>query len=643
MLHTLQRVVNDAARSLSQGSLTELRLETPPANRGDVAICCSALAKECTPSRRPHDVATELAEQLRTLEYVQCATVAGVYVNVTFVTARIFQEAFAAIATKKVPAAPADTVMVEYLSPNTNKPLHLGHVRNGVLGSVLANVLEAAGHTVIRCMLINDRGEHICKSMLGYLRHGGGATPASTKRKGDHFVGDWYVAFAKDDAQRLKEIRARISDAVRLWSQGNQEINSLLDRWEGGEKSVLRDILNLVPDDSDPKRLISSYEEKDPEVTAMLLAWEQGDPEVRKLWELMNGWVYDGFAETMTRFGFRFDHTYYESGLYHLGKDQVAAGLDRNVFLQDEQGAVRFPMPEEHGTNPDRQPRQPKVLNADGTSGYLTQDIGTALVKAKDFPLDRSIYVVGNEQDYHFRVLFSILRALGYPWAEKCHHLSYAMVELPDGKMKSREGTVVDADNLVDDMTRHAAEVIRGNNPELPDTEVARRAEVIGLAAIKFYLLKFKATSKIMFDPKGTLSFEGDTGPYCLYAYARARSILAKAAALGIELDGLPTDSFLRLGSHEDERAGTDERACGLELMRFGEGIRKAADTYAPSLIADRMIGLSQAFSRFYKSAKVLDDGDEQLRLERLALVNAVADALKWSFSLLELEPLETM
>ncbi|MFA7309843.1 MAG: arginine--tRNA ligase, partial [Candidatus Paceibacterota bacterium] len=309
-------------------------------------------------------------------------------------------------------------------------------------------------------------------------------------------------------------------------------------------------------------------------------------------------------------------------------------GLDRGVFFKDKTGAVLFDLPiEEYGTNQDGKPHRRKVLNGNGTSVYLTQDIGTAILKANEFALDRSIYVVMNEQDPHFMALFAILRALGYSWADRCYHMSYAMVRLPKGRMKSREGTVVDGDALADEMAALAANIIKARDSTLDDTEVARRAEVISIAAIKFYLARYSPTSEILFNPETSLSFDGDTGPYCLYTYARAQSVIAKAQSQNVNLDG--ANEFSRLGND-------DERACLLHALDFAEGVRKAAEHYAPSILTDRMLALCAAFNRFYKNNQVVSE-DGQLSRERLALVKMTAEALHWGFSLLGIEPLEKM
>lgn len=544
---------------------------------GDIALCCTPLARP--KGQNPVAVAEKIAETLAAHPLISSASAAGPYVNLTLAADYLFGKALNPYSRAIARTDQPQRIMVEYLSPNTNKPLHLGHVRNGVLGASLSNLLEATGHDVIRANLVNDRGVHICKSMLAYERFGNGMTPASAGKKGDHFVGDFYVAYA--NAEKANP--------------------SLKD-----------------------------------EVEAMLRGWEAGDPAIVGLWKRMNDWVYEGFASTYARYGFRFDAMYYESNLYRLGKDIVQDGLSKDVFKTLADGSVVFPLPEaSYGTNTDGTGKIAAVLRGDGTSVYLTQDIGTAVRKAGDYTLDRSIYVVMSEQTHHFKVLFDILAALGYPWASRCYHFSYEMVELPEGRMKSREGTVVDADDLADAMVSLATEAIKAKQTEaLPEEEVRRRSEAIGLAAIKFYLLRFNPQSKVVFDPKHSLSFEGDTGPYCLYAYARIRRLFEKAAA---------RNPFLIVAPVRYDRLGTqEERALARALAEFPEIVTRAAETYAPSLVAEHVLGVARAFSRFYKTQPVLGD-DESLTRERLQLAGAAGETIRSGLALLGIEVLESM
>jgi arginyl-tRNA synthetase len=641
MLRTIQSAVDSAASAASDGRVTSLQLDAAPKGHGDIAVRLRDLIHPKSGRVSMEDAGAAIIRSVAGLPFILSARPAGPFVNFSIDIDALVRAALYAVAKPEVNVGSPQRVMVEYLSPNTNKPLHLGHVRNGVIGSTVANLLEAVGHTVIRSELINDRGEHICKSMLGYLRHGAGLTPATAGKKGDHFVGDMYVAYSNDDKARRNALRAQALAEIERWSAGVPAVRDLVAVWTDGKekdkarKDALKKLLKLVPSDEErTKRLLADMDAPDPELADMLKKWEDGDNEVRDLWTTMNGWVYEGFDVTKPRFGFNFSKRYFESDLYDLGKSEVEEGLRRGVFFKDDSQAVLFELPEKYGTNQDGKAHRRKVLNSNGTSVYLTQDIGTAILKAQEFDLDRSIYVVMDEQNPHFMSLFAILRALGYPWADKCHHLSYAMVRLPEGRMKSREGTVVDADDLADEMAALAQKTVLEREPTLDPAEAARRAEVIGMAAIKFYLARFAPTKEILFDPDAGISFDGDTGPYVLYTYARARSVLVTGRERGIS----PADmhsTFSRLGNE-------DERACLIEVMRFPDAVRIAAENYAPSILTDRLLALCGAFNRFYKLRKVVTE-DVRLSEERLALVGAVAEAIRWGLSFLGIEPLEKM
>jgi len=578
MIEEINKIIQKVVKSVSNGLVTEIRIEYPRPEMADVAICCTSIA--ALVKKSPTIIATDIAEQLSRSILFDSVTIAGPYVNIRFNNERLFYDAIQVPIEKNIKTSHAERIMVEYLSPNTNKPLHLGHIRNGVIGSCLANLLAAVGHIVIRTNLINDRGIHICKSMLAYQLFGNSATPESTGKKGDHFVGDWYVRYGNEEKRDL----------------------SLKEKTEN-----------------------------------MLFSWEKGDTEIRSLWTKMNQWMYAGFAVTTTRFKFYFDRVYYESELYQLGKENVQKGLDQGIFVRDKDGALRYPLSvEKYGVGPAGEPRMPKVLNADGTSVYMTQDIGIAIKKVEDFNLDRSIYVVASEQKQHFQALFDILKSLGYSWADKCFHLSYGMVELPDGRMKSREGTSVDADNLADEMALLAQNIIIEKTSGIDQEEVIRRAEIISITAISFFLLHYRADSNVIFDIKKSLSFDGDTGPYCLYTYARARNILerVKTEKGWSPLQSLTTDYSLL--------TTVEERALAIEILRFPEVIKEAANNYEISLLPEQMIRISKAFNRFYRDHQVIGE-DEVLMGERLALVAATAESLKWGFSFFNVVPLERM
>lgn len=639
MLCKLQEALDERVSALSGGNVTSLQLSVPPRGKGDLAISVGPLARYLKMS--PVSAWSQIASVLDDVSGIESIEHIGQFVNISFTSDTLFQAASDAIRdpTHRQIKQP-QRIMVEYLSPNTNKPLHLGHLRNGVLGTSVAALLAAAGHTVIKSELINDRGEHICKSMIGYQRHGNGATPESRKMKGDHFVGEMYVRYSEDDKEWRTTVREAAEQELRRMFSGDQRVLGLLARWNNSKRAsdqqdALRQLLSLTADESNGKayELLQRSSAPDPDLQSMLKLWEEEDGEVLELWRTMNNWVYKGFDATNSRFGFTFDRVYLESELYTLGKDHVEEGLAQGVFLRGKSGEVYFQMPVSYGKNPSGEPFRRKVLNANGTSVYLTQDIGTAVLKAREFDLDQSIYVVADEQNDHFQTLFEILKAFEYSWSEKCFHMSYGMVELPSGKMKSREGTVVDADDLADEMAKRAADVIRTRDPDVPEDEVSVRAELIAQAAIKFYLVRTVRTTKIVFDPTKSLSFEGDSGPYCLYAYVRAKSLLAKGAESGL----VPANgrTFSRIGN-------VAERVCLHELMFFPQGIHAAAHNLAPHILAERLLSLATAFNRFYKNNRIVDE-EPELASERLALVTLTAEALHFGLSLLGIKTLEKM
>ena len=468
-------------------------------------------------------------------------------------------------------------ILIEFSAPNTNKPQHLGHVRNNAIGMSLCKILQKTGHEVIPVNLVNDRGIHICKSMLAYQRFGNGITPESCGKKGDHLVGDFYVRFNDELQSQLADLR-----------RNRPEFAAKTDE-------------ELFPE----TEIGNAAQE-------MLRAWEQGDPEVKELWQMMNNWVFSGFAETYKRMGVEFSHTYLESETYLLGKDIIAAGLDKGVFSKREDGAVVVDLGKKLG--------QKVVLRSDGTSVYITQDIGTTIRKHDDFQADRQIWVVGDEQLLHFRQLFAIMAKLGYDWAKGLYHLAYGMVNLPTGKMKSREGTVVDADDLFDEMHKlaKAATLERCGENIPPDLE--ERAEAIGMGALKFMLLKFNAKSTIMFDPGASVKFEGDTGPYVQYACARINSIQRKAADKGIEVTNLDPDWSI---------SGTkEEKNLAIRAFQYPGMLRLAAEKMDSSVLAGYLLDLARDFSRFYRECPVLNAENDKFRRTRLAMCLAVRDII---------------
>lgn len=484
----------------------------------------------------------------------------------------------------------SDAVMVEYSSPNTNKPLHLGHIRNNLLGYSVAEILKASGKKVYKTQIINDRGIHICKSMLAWQRFGNGETPESTGLKGDKLVGNYYVKFN---------------------DKYTQEVNELV---VGGMER--KEAEKAAPSLIDAQK--------------MLQDWEAGNPETVALWKKMNGWVYAGFDETYTNMGVDFDQLYYESDTYLLGKDVVADGLEKGVFFKKADGSVWIDLTDE-GLD------EKIVLRSDGTAVYMTQDIGTAIQRVKDYPdINGMVYTVGNEQDYHFKVLFLILKKLGYSWAKQLHHLSYGMVDLPSGKMKSREGTVVDADDLMDEMTTTA----KGISEELGKLEGYSEAEkealyqTIGLGALKYYILKVDPKKRILFNPEESVDFQGNTGPFIQYTYARIQSILRKANDLNINTS-MKASTSAQLHPKEKELVK--------QILFFPETIQLAAQNYSPALIANYIYDLVKEFNSFYQQVSILGEADEEKRLWRIQLSAKVGEVIRSGFHLLGIQVPERM
>ena len=479
-------------------------------------------------------------------------------------------------------------IMVEYSSPNTNKPLHLGHVRNNLLGYSISKILEAAGNKVFKTNIVNDRGIHICKSMLAWKRWGNGATPESTGKKGDHLIGDFYVLFDK----HYKE-----------------ELNGLMA--EGKTKEEAEAASQLMA-----------------EARAMLRAWEQGDPEVVSLWKMMNSWVYAGFDETYKRLGVSFDEIYYESETYLLGKEEVLRGLAEGKFVQDPDGSVWADFSDE---GLDRK----ILLRSDGTSVYITQDIGTAKMRFDKHPIDKMVYVVGNEQEYHFKVLSLLLDRLGYAFGKGLVHFSYGMVELPNGKMKSREGTVVDADDLMDEMIATAKAIAeeQGKAKDMTSEEAAEVARRVGLASLKYFILKVDPRKNMVFNPEESIDFNGNTGSFIQYTYARIRSVLRKAEEQGIMLP----DQFgsLALSLKEQGLIG--------QIASYPEIIAEAAKSFSPAVIANYVYELVKEYNQFYHEFSILKEEDSELRAFRLALSEVVARTIASGMELLGIEMVERM
>ncbi|MDE6295261.1 MAG: arginine--tRNA ligase [Muribaculaceae bacterium] len=478
----------------------------------------------------------------------------------------------------------SELVMVEYSSPNTNKPLHLGHVRNNLLGYSLSRILEANGKRVVKTNIVNDRGIHICKSMLAWQKWGNGATPESSGKKGDHLIGDFYVEFDK---------------------HFKQEVNELMAQGMSKEEAEAKSPLML-------------------EAREMLRRWEANDPEVRQLWKMMNGWVYDGFDETYRRLGVGFDKIYYESDTYLEGKELVLGGIEKGMMYRKEDGSVWADLTAD-GLD------HKLLLRSDGTSVYMTQDIGTAKLRYQDYPIDKMIYVVGNEQNYHFQVLALLLDRLGFKWGKDLTHFSYGMVELPEGKMKSREGTVVDADDLIDTMIAQAREASAERFADIDEAEANEIARMVGLGALKYFLLKVDPRKNMLFNPKESIDFNGNTGPFLQYTYARIRSVCRRAA------EELATCSYAE--------AVPNDKECALiqKLADFPGVVADAGRNYSPAVIANYCYELAKEYNQFYHDYSILREEDAATRCLRLNLSAVVARTLKSATALLGMEMPERM
>lgn len=553
--------------------------------------------------QKPEDTAQAIGELL----VRDCSAVAGFNVVKGFLNLNIAKEAWVGLlndmhADEKFGEKPvtdqSPLVMIEYSSPNTNKPLHLGHVRNNLLGWSLAQIMQANGNKVVKTNIVNDRGIHICKSMLAWLKWGNGETPESSGKKGDHLIGDYYVAFDKHYRAEVAELKNKF-----MTDEGLDE--------EAAENKAKEEAPLMK------------------EARQMLVKWEQGDEEVCALWQKMNNWVYAGFDETYKTLGVSFDKIYYESDTYLEGKAKVEEGLEKGLFFRKDDNSVWADLTQE-GLD------QKLLLRSDGTSVYMTQDIGTADMRFKDFPIDKMIYVVGNEQNYHFQVLSILLDRLGFKWGKELVHFSYGMVELPNGKMKSREGTVVDADELIatmiDDARKTSDEL--GKFKDMSEEEKREIARVVGLGALKYFILKVDARKNMLFNPEESIDFNGNTGPFIQYTYARIRSIMRKAEAEGMALPAqLPSDAPLN-----------DKEIALIQKMNdFGAVIEQAATDYSPSGIANYCYELTKDFNQFYHDYSILNADTQEEKLTRLVLANNVAKIIKNGMLLLGIEVPERM
>ena len=552
--------------------------------------------------KKPEDTAQDLGQYIKD----NCQAIADYNVVKGFLNLVIDKKAWLGLlnemnANEKFGEKPvtenSPLVMIEYSSPNTNKPLHLGHVRNNLLGWSLAQIMEANGNKVVKTNIVNDRGIHICKSMLAWLKYGNGETPESSGKKGDHLIGDYYVAFDKHYREEVKTLKAQ------YMAEGMDE--------EAAEKKA-----------KEESPLIKEAHE-------MLVKWEQNDPEVRALWKKMNDWVYAGFDETYKALGVGFDKIYYESNTYLVGKKKVEEGLAKGLFFRKDDNSVWADLTGE-GLD------QKLLLRSDGTSVYMTQDIGTAEMRFNDFPIDKMIYVVGNEQNYHFQVLSILLDRLGFKWGKELVHFSYGMVELPNGKMKSREGTVVDADDLIAAMIGDAKQTSEelGKFKDMTEDERNEIARIVGMGALKYFILKVDARKNMLFNPEESIDFNGNTGPFIQYTYARIRSILRKAQAEGIAIPA-------QLG----ENMPLNEKEIELiqKLNEFGAAVEQAGKDYSPSGIANYCYELTKAFNQFYHDYSILGADTEDEKIVRLVLAQNVGKTLKNGMALLGIEVPERM
>ena len=594
------KIINEVKKGLEElygqqvpDNLVQLQ-ETRPEFEGQLTLVVFPLLKMS--HKKPEDTAQDIGQYLvsKFPEIISKFNVIKGFLNLTISSAQWIEllqsiqqdDSFGFIpVTDKSPL-----VMIEYSSPNTNKPLHLGHVRNNLLGWALANVMQANGNKVVKTNIVNDRGIHICKSMLAWLKYGNGETPESSGKKGDHLIGDYYVAFDKHYREQVKELVA-----------------------QGMDEDVAKNEAPLMK-----------------EAHAMLVKWEQNDPEVRALWHKMNEWVYEGFDETYKALGVSFDKIYYESNTYLEGKEKVEEGLKKGLFYRREDGSVWADLTKE-GLD------EKLLLRSDGTSVYMTQDIGTAKLRFQDYPIDKMIYVVGNEQNYHFQVLSILLDKLGFKWGKDLVHFSYGMVELPNGKMKSREGTVVDADDLIATMISKARQMSKDKVNKLEnitETEAQEIARIVGMGALKYFILKVDARKNMLFNPEESIDFNGNTGPFIQYTYARIRSILRKAAESGIIVpEKLPTDTELN----------DKEIALIQHLQGFAAAVSQAGADYNPSCIANYCYELVKEYNQFYHDFSVLREEDEKKRFIRLSLSAAVSQVIKNGMGLLGIEVPERM
>ena len=590
----MTKKVQEAVKDLYGIEVSEQQVQlqkTRPEFEGDITLVVFPFVKAAR--KAPAQVATEIGEALQGDLVEKFNAVQG-FLNLS-IAQTYWLEQLQTIAntenygyqTRTKADGTQPLMMVEYSSPNTNKPLHLGHVRNNLLGYSIAKIQEANGWKVVKTNIVNDRGIHICKSMLAWLKFGNGETPESSGKKGDHLIGDYYVRFDVEYKKQIKDLMA-----------------------QGMDEETAKKEAPLIK-----------------EAQAMLLKWEQGDPEVRALWQKMNSWVYAGFDETYKQMGVSFDKIYYESNTYLEGKKEVERGLKEGLFYRREDGSVWADLTQ-NGLD------EKLLLRSDGTSVYMTQDIGTAKLRFQDYPIDKMVYVVGNEQEYHFKVLSILLDRLGFPFGKELVHFSYGMVELPNGKMKSREGTVVDADDLMAQMIDDAREISKDKVNTLPDItadEANEIARIVGLGALKYFILKVDPRKNMLFNPAESIDFNGNTGPFIQYTYARIRSVLRKAEAEGIN-DNLQIYPFKNL------QIAPKELSLIQRLADYPAVVRQAGNDFSPAVIANYAYALACDFNSFYHDYSILNEPDAAVRAMRLTLSATVAKVIRSAMALLGIE-----
>lgn len=618
VLSSLHQLYGDKAHA-DQIVFQSTRKEFP----GDITLVCFGLTK--LSGKNPAQTAQEIGEKLcqHSTEIVRFNIVNG-FLNIELSFNYWTSYIQSSSSDVSLPASGKSKVMIEYSSPNTNKPLHLGHIRNNLLGFSVSRIMQAAGHEVVKVNLVNDRGIHICKSMIAWKLSGKNETPDSSGVKGDHLVGKYYVEFDKALKIEAQGILAQLE-------QGNY--SNLSDESRNKAKELLAKIattedaqkVNALKDDL--KLLVNNQTELMRQAQQMLRDWENGDSEVIGLWKKMNAWVYKGFDETYKRLGVDFDHFYYESNTYVLGKDIIDEGLESGVLYQKEDGSVWIDLTAE-GLD------HKLLLRSDGTSVYMTQDLGTALLRHKELNCSSYVYVVGNEQDYHFKVLSHTLQKLGYAWAKGIYHLSYGMVDLPSGKMKSREGTVVDADDLIEDVIQEAQERSEelGKNDEMDAEEKLQLYSKIGLGALKYFILKVDPKKRMVFNPSESIDLNGNTGPFIQYTYARIQSIIRKAQTQ------IPVDFNAEL--LEDE---IRHRSLIRMLEQYRETVELASESYSPAMVANYAYDLAKEFNQFYHTFDIIKESNVNTASFRLLLAKKVGETLKQCFYLLGIEMPERM